>query len=171
MHKYSWQKGQDGVMTSKVAVDGDDYTWERRSGVAVFNQTEATQYDLPAVETHTVPEKGWTVTTVITTPAQGFAALRGQFSAAADAITNPNERYNTPAGLDPGDLRTVPMPDLRTADQRGWDDVAELREEIQRLRDLVALTTAPLDVALRVDNLVDAVELLTSRVRALEAGR
>lgn len=58
--------------------------------------------------------------------------------------------------------------DLRTPDQRERDDVAALWAEIARLRELVQLTTAPVDVALRVDNLVDALEYLTQRVAELE---
>lgn len=58
--------------------------------------------------------------------------------------------------------------DLRTPDQRERDDVAALWAEIARLRELVQLTTAPVDVALRVDNLVDALEYLTQRVTELE---
>ncbi len=61
--------------------------------------------------------------------------------------------------------------DLRTPDQRERDDVAALWAEIARLRELVQLTTAPIDVALRVDNLVDALEMLTRRVAALERAR
>lgn len=54
--------------------------------------------------------------------------------------------------------------DLRTPDQK----LRELQAEVWRLRNLLELMTAPLDVALRVDNLVDAVEMLTRRVAALE---
>lgn len=54
--------------------------------------------------------------------------------------------------------------DLHTPDQK----MRELASEVQRLRELVELTTAPVDVALRVDNLVDALEMLTRRVTQLE---
>jgi hypothetical protein len=59
-------------------------------------------------------------------------------------------------------------PDLRTADQREQDDVAGLRVELERLRELVQLTTAPVDIALRIDTVIDALQALTWRVEALE---
>ena len=80
---------------------------------------------------------------------------------------------NSAFDLEPGEgWRVIPVTplnvDLRTPDQRERDDVAELWAEIERLRDLVQLTTAPLDVALRVDTLVDELQALTWRVAALE---
>lgn len=68
---------------------------------------ERTRYNLPAVK-----------------PAQAFAALRQTFGAAADAIDDPNGRYSTPACIDTGNLRTVPMPNLRSPTARDLDAAA-----------------------------------------------
>jgi hypothetical protein len=72
--------------------------------------------------------------------------------------------------------------DLRTLAEREQDDVAALRADLDRLAELVRLTTGPVDVALQVDaqrdqiielvlrcdNLVDALAAMGGRVAALE---
>lgn len=73
-------------------------------------------------------------------------------------------------------------PDLRTLAEREQDDVAALRADLAALAETVRLTTGPVDVALQVDehgdqivelgvrcdNLVDALQALTVRVVTVE---
>lgn len=82
---------------------------------------------------------------------------------------------NTPARLDPADLRTVPMPDLRTPDaeardlRTAGDKLAELTQDMRRLSETVQLMAVPLDVAMRLDDLAARVDMLAARVDMLAA--
>jgi hypothetical protein len=162
-------------------VDGDDYTWENTNASqagAVLNPAG------PGV-------------------VAAFAELRERFGAAFDAIEDVDawvkgqrsgepepgttdawaERWQRLGQRTVGQaLDALEAPDLRTADQVERDDVAALRADLERLAELVRLTTGPVDVALQVDehgdqivelglrcdNLVDALQALTVRVATVE---
>lgn len=82
--------------------------------------------------------------------------------------------------LTPEQLRTVPMPNLRTADGRtldaeardlrtAGDKLAELTRDMRRLSETVQLMAVPLDVAMRLDDLAARVDMLAARVDMLAA--
>ena len=127
-------------------VDGDDYTWEGATiqAGAVLNVAQ---------------------------PGTGAPAGRGRYS-----------MEDTMYELEPAAVRSVAGPDLRTLAEREQDDVAALRANLAALAETVRLTTGPVDVALQVDehgdqivelgvrcdNLVDALQALTVRVATVE---
>ena len=111
------------------------------------------------IETHAVTDdygrRLYTVTTVQDEPdapkpkpTEAFAAIRAQFGAQFDA-------------MDPDNLRTVPMPDLRSG---------ECRERDARARELPPLTYAERNDA-KLDALWLAVQALAARVEVLEQAR
>ena len=59
--------------------------------------------------------------------------------------------------------------DCRTPAERTDAELAALRADLDRLAETVRLTTGPVDVALTVDELRDALAYLTNRVTTLEA--
>ncbi len=134
-------------------VDGDDYTWDG-----------GTSNGAPVFNSDAVGD-------------ETLAELREKFGAYFDAIEDVDAWC---AAVRRGD--DPPAPDLRTLAEREHDDVAALRADLDRLAELVRLTTGPVDVALQVDaqrdqiaelglrcdNLVDALAALAGRVKALE---
>lgn len=140
-------------------VDGDDYTWDGDSQPGA-----------------------------VLKPAAAFAALRAQFGAEFDrafpaglaglAARDQAQAEPGTAGryslldemteLEPAWPVLTYRPDLRTADQVERDDVAALRADLERLAELVRLTTGPVDVALQVDMQRDKLGDFDRRLAQLE---